>query len=174
MPIPSQSRSTRRVFGAMRSSTTGWLLERATAIVLVPLTVWFVAALIAHAGSDHAALITWLRSPFNAGMMALLLIVLFWHTALGLGVVIKDYVHDIKQRRIVLIAMRLACLALSLVGIVAVAQIAFATTWIVDVERGADQAPDAALYSHQDVENTARSRDFQILSASRLRGWKVG
>lgn len=174
MTIPSRSRSTRSVFGAVRSSTTGWLLERATSIVLVPLTVWFVAALIARAGSDHAALITWLRSPLNAGMMALLLIVLFWHTALGLGVVIKDYVHDINQRRIVLIAMRLACLALTLVGIVAVAQIAFATTWIVDIVRGAEQLPDAALSSVHEVENTARSRDFRILAASRLRGWKAG
>ncbi|MEO7478361.1 MAG: succinate dehydrogenase, hydrophobic membrane anchor protein [Lysobacteraceae bacterium] len=116
-----------RVFGrgALRKGARGWLLERATAIALVPLTVWFVAALIAHTGSDHAALIAWLRSPLNALLMTLLLIVMFWHTALGLGVVIKDYVHAIHQQTLALIAMRAVCLICAAAGIVAVAHIAF-------------------------------------------------
>ncbi len=125
MNTPSQPRSPRRIFGAFRNSTAGWLLERATAIMLAPLTVWFVVTLIAHTGNDYPALIAWLRSPFNAGMMTLMLIVLFWHTALGLGVVIKDYVHAINQRTTILIAMRVICMALTAVGIVAVVFITF-------------------------------------------------
>lgn len=115
-----------RVFGigAVRNGASAWLLERATAIVLVPLTVWFVASLIAHTGSNHAALIAWLHSPLNAVLMTLLLIVLFWHTALGLGVVIKDYVHVIHQRTISLIVMRVVCLAFTVVGIAAVLRVA--------------------------------------------------
>lgn len=115
-----------RVFGlgALRNGTGDWLLERATAIVLVPFTAWFVASLIAHTGSNHAELIAWLRSPLNAVLMALLLIVLFWHTALGLGVVIKDYVHTLYRRTVALIAMRVACLALTVAGISAVLYIA--------------------------------------------------
>ncbi len=118
--------SSTRAFGlgAVRNGSGGWLLQRATAIVLVPLTVWFVASLIAHTGSNHAALIAWLRSPLNAVLMALLLIVLFCHTALGLGVVIKDYVHTIHQRTISLIAMRVVCLAFTVIGIAAVLHIA--------------------------------------------------
>lgn len=116
-----------RVFGIgpLRNGAGGWLLERATAVVLVPLTVWFVASLIAHTGSDHAALIAWLRSPLNAILMALLLIILFWHTALGLGVVIKDYVHAVRWRTATLIAMRVICLAFAVVGIGAVLKVAF-------------------------------------------------
>ncbi len=111
--------------GAVRRSVATWWLERATAIVLVPLTLWFVAALIAHTGSDHAALIAWLRAPLNALLMVLLLIVLFWHTALGLGVVIKDYVHAMGRQKSTLIAMRFTCLLFSVAGIVAVLRIAF-------------------------------------------------
>ncbi len=101
-----------------------WLIERATAIVLVPLTVWFVAALIASTGSDYPALIAWLHAPLNAVLMVLLLIGLFWHTALGLGVVIEDYVHAIHHRTITLIVMRSVCLVFAVVGIVAVLCIA--------------------------------------------------
>lgn len=120
-----RSRST-RVFGlgALRNGAGDWLLERATAVVLVPLTVWFAASLIAHSGSNHSALIAWLHSPLNAVLMALLLIALFWHTALGLGVVIKDYVHVIHQRIISLIVMRVVCLVFAVVGIAAVLHIA--------------------------------------------------
>lgn len=119
-------RSTRAFgLGAPRKGAGGWLLERATAIALVPLTVWFVAALIAHTGSDHAALIAWLRSPLNVVLMVLLLIAMFWHTALGLQVVIEDYVHAIHPRTVTLIAMRVVCLVLAVVGIVAVLRIAF-------------------------------------------------
>lgn len=94
------------------------------ASVPVPLTVWFVASLIAHTGSNHAELIAWLRSPFNAVLMALLLITLLSHTALRLGAVIKDCVHAINQRTIILIVMRVVCLTFALVGIVAVLYIA--------------------------------------------------
>lgn len=111
-------------FGAHRQGAGSWLLQRATAIVLVPLTLWFAASLIVHTGSDHAAVIAWLRSPLNAVLMALLLIVLFWHTALGLGVVIKDYDHVLRRRAIMLIVMRVACLAFAVAGIVAVLYIA--------------------------------------------------
>ena len=69
-------------------------------------------------------LTAWLRSPLNAVLMALLLIVLFWHTAMGLGVVIKDYVHAIHQRTVTLIAMRVTCLAFAVAGIAAIVCIA--------------------------------------------------
>ncbi len=111
--------------GALREGAGGWLLQRATAIALIPLTVWFVASLIAHTGGDHAALITWLHTPLNAVLMTLLLVVLFWHTALGLGVVIKDYVHAIHLQTVALLAMRIACLVFTVAGIAAVVYIVF-------------------------------------------------
>lgn len=111
-----------RVFGlvAVRQGAGSWLLQRATAIVLVPLTVWFVAALVAHTGSDYLALLAWLRSPLVAVLMGLLLIALFWHTALGLQVVIEDYVHASTSRTALSIAMRLVCIVLAIAGIAAI------------------------------------------------------
>ena len=110
--------------GALRKDVGGWLLERATALVLAPLTVWFAGSVIAHTDSDYGALIKWLQMPLNAVLMALLLIMLFWHTALGLAVVIQDYVHAIARRTVALTAMRLACLVFTVAGIVAIVRIA--------------------------------------------------
>ena len=69
--------------GSAKSGCQHWLVQRVTAVALVPLTLWFVAS-IAHTGSDYPVFIAWLRTPFAAGGMILLLIALFHHTALGL------------------------------------------------------------------------------------------
>lgn len=110
--------------GSAKTGFEHWWTERATAIALVPLAVWFVASLIAHSGSDYAVFTDWLGSPVTTVLMILLLIALFWHTALGLQVVIEDYVHS-GIRFAALLIMRFVCFALAAAGIVATLRIAF-------------------------------------------------
>jgi succinate dehydrogenase / fumarate reductase membrane anchor subunit len=110
--------------GALGMVAGRWLLQRVTAIARAPPTIWSAALLIAHTRSDHAAVIAWLHSPTNPGMMVVLLAVLFWHMALGRGVVIKACVHAIHLRSAALIAMRMACLLLAAAGIGAIVRIA--------------------------------------------------
>jgi len=58
-----------------------------------------------------------------AHCMVLLLIALFYHTALGLQVVIEDYIHS-GAKAALLVAVRLGCFALATAGIVATLRIA--------------------------------------------------
>ncbi|MEO6946496.1 MAG: succinate dehydrogenase, hydrophobic membrane anchor protein [Nitrobacter sp.] len=110
--------------GSAKTGVGAWWVERVSAVALVPLTLWFAASIIAHTGSDCAAFIAWLRTPLAAILMILLLIALFHHTALGLQVVIEDYVHSAAEFAAV-IAVRLGCIALATTGIVATLRIAF-------------------------------------------------
>ena len=92
-------------------------------MALLPLTVWFVASIIAQSGNDHAAFSAWLEAPLTAGLTILLLLALFHHTALGLEVVIEDYIHSgVGAAAVGLV--RLACFALAAAGIIAVLCIA--------------------------------------------------
>lgn len=110
--------------GSAKEGVADWWRERITAVALIPLTLWLVAAIIAHSSSDHAAFVAWLKAPFATLMMVLLLIALFYHTALGLQVVIEDYVHSALKIP-ALVAMRLGCLTCATAGILATMRIAF-------------------------------------------------
>jgi succinate dehydrogenase / fumarate reductase, membrane anchor subunit len=110
--------------GSAKDGVEQWWLERVTAIALVPLTVWFAASIIVHGGSDYVTFIAWLRAPMVTILMALLLIGLFYHAALGLQVVIEDYVHS-GMKIPTLIGMRLSCFVLMVAGIWATLRIAF-------------------------------------------------
>lgn len=108
--------------GSSHTGPCDWWAERVSAIALIPLTLWFAASIIAHTGSDYAAFTTWLSAPAPAILMILLLISLFHHTALGLQVVIEDYMHT-KAKFAALVIVRLSCIALAVAGIVAILRI---------------------------------------------------
>jgi len=65
-----------------------------------------------------------LDTPITSTFMTLLLIATFYHIALGLQVVIEDYVHSAAKTPL-LAAMRLSCFALAVAGILANLRIAF-------------------------------------------------
>lgn len=111
-----------RGLGSAKGGVEHWWAERVTAVALVPLTIWFAASMIAVAGGDHASFLEWLGSPISSACMVLLLIALFYHMALGLQVVIEDYVHS-GAKTALLVAMRLSCFAFATAGIVATLRI---------------------------------------------------
>jgi succinate dehydrogenase / fumarate reductase membrane anchor subunit len=110
--------------GSARGGAEHWWAERVSAVALLPLTLWFLCSILAHTGSDYAAFIGWLKTPLASIPMVLLLLALFHHTALGLQVVIEDYVHS-NARFAAVITVRLGCIALASVGIMAVLHIVF-------------------------------------------------
>ncbi len=101
--------------GSAKEGVEYWWRERVTAVALIPLALWFIASMVAHAASDYAVVSTL--------MMVLLMVALFYHTALGLQVIIEDYVHSAAKIP-ALIIMRLGCFALATVGVLAVLHVA--------------------------------------------------
>lgn len=109
--------------GSAKAGFGHWWTERITAVALLPLSVWFAASLIGYSGSEYQAFIGWIDSPITTVLMILLLITLFWHAALGVQVVVEDYVHS-GARVWMLLATRFACFALAAAGIVSTLRIA--------------------------------------------------
>lgn len=111
--------------GSARTGEGHWWVQRITAVALVPLILWFAASMFARARSDYDAFILWLHTPWTTVMMVLLLIALFLHMAIGLQVVVEDYVHTERIKIPVVVMIRLGCFALAIAGIIATLHIAF-------------------------------------------------
>jgi succinate dehydrogenase / fumarate reductase membrane anchor subunit len=114
-----------RGLGSAKEGVQHWWVQRLTAVALVPLSIWFVASLVAHAGAGHAAAVAWIGSPLTVGLLILLIAVTFHHGQLGLQVIIEDYVHNEAAKIVLLVLVKGAALALALAGILAVLFIAF-------------------------------------------------
>ena len=111
--------------GSAKEGVQHWWAQRVSAVALIVLGLWFAASLISLAGADRAAVVAWLHHPLPAILTVLLLIAVFYHAALGLQVVIEDYVHSEWLKLSTLVAMRLISIAFAVAGIFAVLRIAF-------------------------------------------------
>ena len=115
-----------RGLGSAKDGVAHWWAQRASALLLIPLVIWFVAALVYHTGDDHAGVTLWLGAPVTYGAMLVLLGAIFWHAALGLQVVIEDYVTGEALKIALILLIKAACLGLFVAGFVALTVIAFA------------------------------------------------
>ncbi len=112
--------------GSAKSGVEHWWAQRVSSVALIVLGLWFTASLVALAGADRAALAAWLHGPLAATSTILLLIATFYHGALGLQVVIEDYVGSEGLKIGALVAMRLISIAVAVAGVFAVLRLAFA------------------------------------------------
>ena len=94
-----------------------WKLQRISAIAMVPLVIWFTSSLMLILMGSYEQSIEWLQSPFNATGLILLFGTLYFHAALGLQVVIEDYVHHEGLKIVSLILIKLTTLVLGVLSI---------------------------------------------------------
>ncbi len=109
-----------RGLGSARAGSRHWWAQRSTAIALVPLSLWFIYAVVRLTGSSRAEVHAWLHSPLTATLMLALVVATFHHLQLGLQVVIEDYVHNESRKLAAVLAMKAACVLLALVCLVSV------------------------------------------------------
>jgi succinate dehydrogenase / fumarate reductase, membrane anchor subunit len=116
-----------RGLGSAKSGMHHWWHQRLSAIAIVPLSVWFVTAILGRLDADHAAVVNWIASPFVTVLLVALIVSMFYHAKLGLQVVIEDYVHAEFVKLALLIVMKLAVAFGALLGVIAVLKISFGT-----------------------------------------------
>jgi succinate dehydrogenase / fumarate reductase membrane anchor subunit len=110
-----------------RHATRHWLYQRASSIALPPLGLWFLFALLALPDLDHASVGAWIAKPLQAGLMLLFTWCALWHSALGLQVVVEDYVPARRQAA-TLRVLRLVHWAAAIAAGLAVWQLALGRT----------------------------------------------
>lgn len=100
--------------------TSHFWVQRLTAVALIPLTIWFCFSLASMAGMSQENLVAWLKAPFSAALMILVIGVGLYHGKLGMQVILEDYVSDRNIRTIGMGAITLVFFMFAIVGIVSV------------------------------------------------------
>lgn len=101
-----------------------WMAERITSIALVPLTLWFIYAILHLAGVPQEDVAAWASHPVNAALLLALVGMTFHHMALGLQVVLEDYVHEKRARSLSILGVKAVSGLMGLIAGVAVLKLA--------------------------------------------------
>lgn len=90
-----------------------WLWQRATSVALVPLSIWFVPAVVSLSSAPHATAAAWLGHPWNALLTWVFVAMVCLHAAQGLRVVLDDYVAHEPTRNGAIKAVNLLMILLA-------------------------------------------------------------
>ena len=112
-----------RGLGASKEGQHHWTSQRLTAMALAPLSLWFVFSLVSVTGADYATVTAWLGDTFNAVLLLLFLFAMYYHAALGVQVVIEDYIDSQWQKIGCLILVRFLAWFAGLSSVVAVLKV---------------------------------------------------
>ena len=109
--------------GSAKTGLHHWWLQRLTAIALIPLTIWFVTIIAFINEADYQQSIDLISQPFNGTLLILFIIASFWHSQLGMQVVIEDYVSQKFMRVTLLIIMKYFFIFIGILSIISILRI---------------------------------------------------
>jgi len=115
-----------RGLGSAKDGTRHFIAQRLSALALVPLSLWFVASLVALVGADYQAMQAWVQSPIPAALLIALIVMSTWHADLGIQVVVEDYIHTEIVKITALVLVKFTVYLLAIVGILSVLRVSLA------------------------------------------------
>lgn len=118
--------------GSAKSGTHHFMAQRLTAVANIPLVLWVVynvVSLIINGSADPDVRFVqareWVANPINTILLILFIVNIFHHAALGLQIVIEDYMHKPFMKYATLIGVRFLSFLLAASAVVSVLRIAF-------------------------------------------------
>ena len=106
--------------GSAKTGTSHWWMQRVTAVALIPLSFWLIIFLNLSLNAPLDETLTWLETPLNTVCIIAWIIAVFYHAALGLQVVIEDYVAAEGKKIVAVWMVNLSFLMLALAALIAV------------------------------------------------------
>ena len=107
------------------SAVSHWKWQRLSAIVTLPLMVYCVYLLGGLATLDYEAVRQFVATPTTSLPLAVLIGAGIYHAALGVQVIVEDYVPLASGRNGLIIFVRVALGGIALVSLIALARITF-------------------------------------------------
>jgi succinate dehydrogenase / fumarate reductase membrane anchor subunit len=111
--------------GSARSGTSDHSLQRATAMVLAPLAIFFVVSVLALAGAEYETARAYLGHPLVSILFIGMIGALVMHMRIGVKITVEDYVHSEGLKHFTLLANSVFSYGIGLACIYAALKIGF-------------------------------------------------
>ncbi len=91
---------------ASKSGVHHWWHQRLTAITMVPVVLAALYLIFRIGDSNYNQAIILIKNPFHAAILSLLIVTGFWHSMLGVQVIIEDYVSSESSRMVIILLIK--------------------------------------------------------------------
>jgi succinate dehydrogenase / fumarate reductase membrane anchor subunit len=112
-----------RGLGSAKEGSHHWWMQRVTAVALIPLSFVAIHLLNLSFKGSYDDTVTWLASPLHSTLIIAWLLAVFYHAALGLQIVIEDYVAVEGVKITAIWTVNLIFFLLALAGVLAVLRV---------------------------------------------------
>lgn len=109
-----------RGLGSAKTGTSHWWMQRVTAVALIPLSYWLITFLNLSLNAPYQQTVEWLAIPLNTLCIVAWVLAVFYHAALGLQVVIEDYIAAEGVKIAAVWTVNMSFLLLALAALIAV------------------------------------------------------
>jgi succinate dehydrogenase / fumarate reductase membrane anchor subunit len=115
-----------RGLGSAKSGTEHWMIQRITALALIPLSLYVLYGFLGHVvfGGYNGAMY-WLQSPLATTFVIVLLLAGLKHGVVGMQVVIEDYIHCEAMKFAMIFGVQFIAILLAILGTLSAAKIFF-------------------------------------------------
>ena len=107
----------------MKNYSSKWMIQRITAVLLIPLTFWFVYNCVLFTKSNYEDLVLFFSSYSNSLLFLLMMISMLIHAKFGCETIIVDYVSLKKLKTILRLIINLifySTIFLSLISVIVI------------------------------------------------------
>ena len=80
----------------MKNYALKWIVQRVTATLLIPLTFWFIYSAISISKMSYDEITLFFESYINSFLFYIMMIIMLFHSKLGIQTIIEDYVTSKK------------------------------------------------------------------------------
>ncbi len=111
--------------GTAKHGFKHWWMQRMTAVLLIPTGLFVLISLLRLDVLSAQAMVVWMQSPINSILLLLFTLTASYHGALGLQVVVEDYVNSHAWQLILQYIIKLSMILLMMVNIYSVSSVLF-------------------------------------------------
>ena len=84
----------------MKSYASKWIMQRLTAVILIPLTFWFVYQCVLISNYEYDQIKAFFFSKVNAALFFILTVAMLYHAKLGNETIVEDYVTSVNLKKV--------------------------------------------------------------------------